>query len=69
MIWVLAAPQRLVEWAGDGAGADLAQLRTTLATEFVFVDDAMVQLAAALGAVPLSGARDLMFGEGEIDPR
>ena len=64
-----AAPQRLVEWAGEGAGADLAELRTTLATEFVFVDDAMVQLAAALGAIPLSGARDLMFGDGEIDPR
>ena len=64
-----AAPQRLVGWAGEGAGADLAELRTTLATEFVFVDDAMVQLAAALGAIPLSGARDLMFGDGEIDPR
>lgn len=64
-----AAPQRLVEWAGEGAGADLAELRTTLATEFVFVDDAMVQLAAALGAIPLSGGRDLMFGDGEIGPR
>ena len=64
-----AAPQRLVDWAGDGAGADLAELRTTLATEFVFVDDAMVQLAAALGAIPLSSVRDLMFGDGAVTAR
>jgi hypothetical protein len=59
-----AAPQRLVGWAGEGAGADVAEVRAALATKFVFVDDAMVQLAAALGAIPLSSARDLMFGEG-----
>jgi hypothetical protein len=61
-----AAPQRLLSWAGAGAGADLAEVRAALATTFVFVDDAMIQLAAALGAIPLSGARDLMFGEGEV---
>lgn len=61
-----AAPQRLVRWAGEGAGADLAEVRAALATKFVFVDDAMIQLAAALGAMPLSAARDLMFGEGEV---
>lgn len=64
-----AAPQRLVGWAGEGAGADLVQVRAALATKFVFVDDAMIQLAAALGAIPLSSARDLMFGEGEVASR
>jgi hypothetical protein len=59
-----AAPQRLVGWAGQGAGADVAKVRAALTTKFVFVDDAMVQLEAALGAIPLSNAQDLMFGEG-----
>jgi hypothetical protein len=64
-----AAPRRLVGWAGEGSGVDLVQVRAALATKFVFVDDALVQLAAALGAIPLSGARDLMFGDGEVTAR
>lgn len=61
-----SAPSRLVEWAGEGAGAEVAEIRAALAVEFVFVDDAMLQLAAALGAIPLADARELMFGEGKV---
>jgi hypothetical protein len=54
-----AAPGKLLTWAGSGA--DPEAIAAAVAADLVFAEDAVVLLAAAVGALPRSQVRDYMF--------
>jgi hypothetical protein len=55
-----AAPAALLSWAGDSA--DETEVTKAIEGSMVFVEDSVIRLAGALGAIPISDLEHYFFG-------